>query len=48
LSAVLDTVNKTITVPVSGDARFYRIRSGGATTINSITRVGGNLVITYN
>lgn len=48
LSAVVNTGNKTITVPVSGNARFYRIRSGSATTITSITRVGGNVVITYN
>jgi hypothetical protein len=39
---------KTITVPTSGDMRFYRIRSGTALTITNITVSGGNVVITYN
>ena len=40
--------NKTITVPKSGASQYYRIRSGTALTITSITLSGGNLVITYN
>ena len=41
-------VSKTFTVPRSGGAQFYRIRSGTAITITSITFFGGNVVITYN
>jgi hypothetical protein len=44
----LNAATKTITVPVSGSMQFYRIRSGTALTITSITISGGNLVITYN
>jgi hypothetical protein len=39
---------KTITVPLSGAMRFYRIRSVTALTITNITISGGNVVITYN
>jgi len=49
--AVGQSVNlatKTITAPTSGDMQFYRIRSGTALTIKSITASGGNVVITYN
>jgi len=45
------TVNlatKTITVPLSGNTQFYRIRAGTALTLNSITIQGGNVVILYN
>jgi len=38
---------KTITVPVSGSMRFYRIRSDTALTITSIKILGGKVVITY-
>lgn len=43
----LDLASKTITVPMSGHVRFYRIRSGAALTIASIRVSGGNVVITY-
>jgi hypothetical protein len=43
----LDTVAKTLTAPRSSGAQFYRIRSGTALTIASITVSGGNVVITY-
>jgi hypothetical protein len=49
--AVGQSVNlatKTITVPTSGAMQFYRIRSGTALAITSITVSGGNVVITYN
>jgi hypothetical protein len=39
---------KTITGPLSGSTRFYRIQAGTALTITRITTSGGNLVITYN
>jgi hypothetical protein len=39
---------KTITVPLSGSMRFYRIRSDIASSITSITISGGNVVITYD
>jgi hypothetical protein len=38
---------KTLTVPLSGNSQFYRIRSSTALTITSITVSGGNVVITY-
>ncbi|MDP2895790.1 MAG: ice-binding family protein [bacterium] len=45
----LNLVTKTMTVPsFSGSTQFYRIRSGTALTIISITISGGNVVITYN
>jgi hypothetical protein len=49
--AVGHTVNyetKTITVPMSGSARFYRITSDSELTILKIRIVGSNVVITYN
>jgi len=50
LDAVGQSVNlatKTLTVPLSGNVQFYRIRSGTALTITGITISGGNVVITY-
>jgi Ice-binding-like len=44
----VNLATKTITVPVSGDMRYYRIISGTALTITSTTVSGGNMVITYN
>jgi hypothetical protein len=43
----VNLVTKTMTVPLSGSTQFYRIRSGTALTITSITISGGNVVITY-
>jgi len=43
----LDLETRTITVPMSGSTRFYRLRAGIALTIESITISGGNVVITY-
>jgi hypothetical protein len=39
---------KTITVPMSGDRQFYRIRSDTVLAITGISISGGNVVITYN
>ncbi len=44
----LTLATKTITVPLSGSMRFYRIRAGTALTIKGITISGGNAVLTYN
>jgi hypothetical protein len=49
--AVGQSVNlatKIITAPTSGNMQFYRIRSGTALAITSITVSGGNVVIAYN
>jgi hypothetical protein len=45
---VVDPATKTITVPLSGNAQFYRVRAGTALTITRISIAGGNVVITYN
>ncbi len=44
----VNLATKTITIPTSGSMQFYRIRSGTALTMTSITISGGNVVITYN
>jgi hypothetical protein len=44
----VNLATKTITVPASGSMQFYRIRSGTALTIKSITVSSANTVITYN
>ncbi len=46
-SAVINTGSKTITTPVTGDARFYRLRGGQAYALKSPRVQGGNLVIEY-
>jgi hypothetical protein len=43
----LNLATRTITVPKSDRMQYYRIRSGTALTITSITLSGGNMVITY-
>lgn len=43
----VDLATKTITVRVPGSMRHYRIISGTAHTITSISISGGNVVITY-
>jgi hypothetical protein len=45
--AVIDTGTKTITVPISGAAQYYRVSSSSAVTIKTITVVGSNVVMTY-
>jgi hypothetical protein len=44
----INLATKTITVPVSGSMRFYRIIAGTAFTNTGTTVSGGNVVITYN
>ena len=44
----VNLATKTITIPTSGSMQFYRIRSGTALTITSLTISGGNVVISYN
>ena len=44
----LNLATKTITIPLSGNMRFYRIRAGAAVTLTSTRISGGNVVITYN
>ncbi len=46
-NAVINDTAKTITVPRSGNAMFYRIRGTTAVTIKSVTLQGANLVIGY-
>lgn len=43
----VDLETQTISVPMSGNMRFYRIRASTAFTITSIAISGGNVVITY-
>lgn len=45
--AVINTATKTVTVPISGSTQFYRMSAASAVTIQTITIVGGNVVITY-
>jgi hypothetical protein len=46
-TATVDTANKRITVPVSGDNRYYRLSAGSALTIQTFQLQGANLVLTY-
>ena len=48
MDASVDAVAQTITVPVSGNTRFYRIRSDTALTITSVRVSGGNAVLKYH
>jgi hypothetical protein len=43
----INLTTQTITVPVSGSAQFYRIRSQTLLAITSIAISDGNIVITY-
>jgi hypothetical protein len=43
----LDVAARTITVPASGKVQFYRIISGAALAITSMTITGGSVVIRY-
>jgi hypothetical protein len=48
LGQSVNTVTKTITVPVSGSLQFYRIESATALTIMSIALSDDTVVIVYN
>ena len=43
----LNVATKTMTAPLSGSTRFYRIRSGTMLSIARIAITGGNVAITY-
>jgi hypothetical protein len=43
----VNSATQTITVPVSGNAQFYRIISATSLTITSLTLSSGNVVVTY-
>lgn len=45
--AVVNTTSKTITVPLSGATRFYRIAFTSQLTISGLTLSGSNVVLTY-
>jgi hypothetical protein len=44
----VNLATKTITVPLSGGAQFYRVRAATAHTLTGITIQGGNAAITYH
>jgi Ice-binding-like len=44
----VNLATKSITVPMSGSLRYYRIKSATALTITSILLYGDDVVITYN
>jgi len=46
-SAVIDTVNRTVTVAKSGSAQFYRLSASSALSITNVTVSGGNVVLKY-
>jgi hypothetical protein len=46
-SAVVNTTSKTITVPLSGATRFYRIAFTSQLTISGLSISGLNVVLTY-
>ncbi|MCC6820681.1 MAG: hypothetical protein IT579_08130 [Verrucomicrobia subdivision 3 bacterium] len=45
--AVVNTTSKTITVPLSGATRFYRVAFTSQLTISGLTISGSNVVLTY-
>jgi hypothetical protein len=45
--AVVDTAARTITVPLAGGTRFYRLSSGEALTITGIAATDSGVVLTY-
>ena len=45
--AALDAGSKTITVPINGQSRFYRLKAPSALTITSIVVQGQNVVLKY-
>ena len=47
-TASIESVTRTITIPQSGAARFYRLRwPGNSVSIKNINLTGGNVVLTY-
>jgi len=48
-SATFDTSSRTITIPLNGNTRFYRLRTGAAPAlaIRNVRIVGANLLMNY-
>jgi hypothetical protein len=46
-TAVINTGAKTITAPISGEARFYRLRGGQVYTLKNPRIQGASLVMEY-
>ena len=46
--AVIDQVNQTVTVPMSGSVQFYRMIAVNPVTLSNIHVVGSNIVFHYN
>jgi hypothetical protein len=46
-NATVDTAKRTVTLPASGTARFYRLSSSTALTIKAISNTGGTVTLTY-
>ncbi len=48
-TATIDTSSRTITVPLTGSTRFYRLRTvaGPRLAISNVRRVGANVVMNY-
>jgi hypothetical protein len=46
-NATIDTAMRTVTLPASGSARFYRLSSSTALTIKSLSNSGGTVTLTY-
>jgi hypothetical protein len=46
--AVLDPVNKTVTIPLSGSIQFFQMQTLTQVRLTSIRVVGANVIITYN
>ena len=44
----LNLATKTLTVPMSGNVQFYRIKSDTALTISNVVVSNGNVMVTYN
>ncbi len=46
-AASIDTTSRTITIPATGSAKFYRLQASTAPTIQSIQILDGNVILTY-
>jgi hypothetical protein len=46
-NATIDAVNRTVTLPAGGTARFYRLASSVPLTIKTISNSGGMVTLTY-
>jgi hypothetical protein len=46
-SAIVDTANKRVTIPINGPVSFYRLAGNTAVKITTATIQGGNIVLTY-